>query len=78
MMAGMKTVRVALVAGIGVLIAAAPAGAATPMLASQKYQWYYWTAPILALSGVGMIFFLSGGYIMKVLFPKYRGRKVKE
>jgi len=27
---------------------------------------------------VGLILALSGGYLKKVLFPKYRGRKVEE
>jgi hypothetical protein len=78
MMTGMKTARVALTAAVGVLAVAAPAGAATPVVASQKYQWFYWLAPIIAIAVVFAVIALSGGYIMKVLFPKYRGRKVKE
>ena len=52
--------------------------AAMPVLANQSYAWFYWAAPILAVSGVGLILALSGGYVKKVLFPKYRGRKVEE
>jgi hypothetical protein len=52
--------------------------AAMPVLANQNYPWFYWAAPILAISGVGMILALWGGYVKKVLFPKYRGRKVTE
>ena len=78
MMAGMKTVRVALLAAAALVAIAAPAGAATPVLASQKYQWYYWAAPILVLAGVAAVVGLSGGYVKKVIIPKYRGRKVQE
>jgi glycerol uptake facilitator-like aquaporin len=77
MMAGMKTARVAGLATTAVLLAASPAGATT-VLANQKYAWFYWVAPILAVSAVAMIIALWGGYIRKVLFPKYRGRKVEE
>lgn len=52
--------------------------AAMPVLANQNYAWFYWAAPILAVSGVLLIGALWGGYIVKVVFPKYRGRKVKE
>jgi hypothetical protein len=75
---GMRLVRLGVLAALGLLVAAAPAGAATPVLGTAMYPWFYWAAPILALSGVALILMLWGGYIMKVLFPKYRGRKVKE
>ena len=78
MMSAVRVVRVACLSALGVLVVAAPAGASTPVLATAKYPWFYWLAPILTVSGVGMIFALWGGYLMKVLFPKYRGRKVKE
>ncbi len=48
------------------------------MLADQKFQWFYWLAPILMLSFVGVLFALSGGYVKKVLLPKYRGKRVEE
>ncbi len=78
MMAGMKPVRVALLVGAAVLLAAAPAGATTSVLATQEYQWYYWAAPILVVAGLFAILALSGGYVKNVLIPKYRGRKVPE
>lgn len=71
----MKIVRLALLACsalAGVVLTAAPAAAATPMLAAKP--WFYWVAPILVLSGVGMIGFLVLGYYLRVLRPKYRGR----
>jgi hypothetical protein len=41
-------------------------------------MWFYWLAPILTVSVVGFVVSLWGGYIRKVLFPKYRGRKVQD
>jgi hypothetical protein len=40
---------------------------------SQKF-WFYWIAPILVLSTIGIIVFLVLGYYLRVLRPKYRGR----
>jgi hypothetical protein len=77
MMAGMHATRVATLATVGVLLSASPAGAAT-LVANQQYAWFYWTAPLLAFSAIGLIFALWGGYIRKVLIPKYRGRKVRD
>lgn len=77
MMAGVRALRVATLTTIGVLAGASPAGATT-LVANQQYAWFYWTAPILAFSALGLIFMLWGGYIRKVLIPKYRGRKVRE
>jgi hypothetical protein len=78
MMAGVRPVRAAALAALGLLLAAAPAGAATPVLANQKYPWFYWAAPILTITAVLLILAVWAGYTTKVLFPKYRGRKVKE
>lgn len=78
MMAAMRAVRAAALSAILVLAAAAPAGAATPVVGNAAYPWFYWAAPILAVSGVMIILMLSGGYLKKVIFPKYRGRKVEE
>ena len=36
--------------------------------------WFYWVAPILVLSTLGIIVFLVLGYYLRVLRPKYRGR----
>ena len=38
--------------------------------------WFYWAAPLLFLAGIGIIGMLMLGYYVKVLRPKYRGRKV--
>ena len=76
MMAGVKTVRLVSLTAVGLLGFAAPAGASTPIVAG--YMWYYWLAPILTVSAVGMVLSLWSGYIRKVLLPKYRGRKVQD
>jgi hypothetical protein len=76
MMAGVQTVRLALMSVGGLLVFASPAGASTPVVAG--HLWFYWFAPILFVSTVGAVLFLWGGYIRKVLFPKYRGRKVQD
>ena len=70
----MKTLRIAVLTAITVAVGAAPAGAA-PVLADDQYKWFYWVAPILALSAIGMILLLGGEYIRRVLVPKFFGRK---
>ncbi|HEY5165897.1 MAG TPA: hypothetical protein VIJ44_08100 [Acidimicrobiia bacterium] len=72
----MKTVRLAAVTVGGLLVFASPAGASTPVVAGQ--MWYFWLAPILTVSAIGFVLSLWSGYIRKVLFPKYRGRKVQD
>jgi hypothetical protein len=76
MMAGVKPVRLVSLTAAGLLGFAAPAGASTPIVAS--HMWYYWLAPILTVSAAGLVLSVWGGYIRKVLFPKYRGRKVQD
>ena len=41
-------------------------------------QWFYWIAPILAVSFILMLLGLGGGYVRKILLPKYRGKRVEE
>jgi len=55
-------------------VSAAPAGAA-PVLAADRYKWFYWIGPILALSFIGLIGAMCFGYYMRVLRPKWRGRQ---
>ena len=73
----MKTVRLVWLTATAFLLAAAPAGAATTVLANSRYQWFWWVAPILAVSFNFLLLPLGGGYIKKILLPKYRGRKVE-
>jgi hypothetical protein len=47
------------------------------VLADSQYQWFYWIAPILALSFLGIVVMLSMGYVRKVLIPRYRGKRVE-
>jgi hypothetical protein len=56
--------------------AAAPAGAA-PLLANEKYKWFYWAAPILAVLFFLMVVGLCAMYVRKVVLPRYRGRRVE-
>jgi hypothetical protein len=48
------------------------------LLADDQYKWFYWIAPILVLSFLGIVAMLSVGYFRKVLLPRYRGRRVEE
>ena len=48
------------------------------VLANQKYEWFWWIAPLLVLSGLLVIGMLSGGYVRKVLIPRVKGRRVEE
>src|SRR5260370_35140482 len=77
MMARMHAGRVAALVAVGVLVSASPAGATT-VLANQQDPWFYWIAPILAVVAVLSIVGLTLGYSRKALFPKYRGRKVRD
>jgi len=58
-----------------VAVLAAPAAAATPVLADQRFQWFYWIGFALVLSFVGWLIMMAIGYYVKVLRPKYRGQK---
>lgn len=46
------------------------------LLADDQYQWFWWLAPILVVSALGLIAALSGGYVRKVLIPRVKGRRV--
>ena len=48
------------------------------VLADDRYKWFYWIAPILAVSFLGVVALLSAGYIRKVIIPRYRGKRVEE
>jgi uncharacterized membrane protein YkvI len=59
------------------VVTAAPAGAA-PVLAADRYKWYYWIGPLLMVGAVLFLIALGVGYYLKVLRPKYRGRPVNK
>lgn len=46
------------------------------VLANDQYQWFWWIAPILVVSGLLIIGMLSGDYVRKVLIPKVKGKRV--
>jgi hypothetical protein len=48
------------------------------VLADDRYKWFYWIAPILAVSFLLVVVMLSAGYIRKVMLPRYRGKRVEE
>ncbi len=48
------------------------------VLANAERAWFWWLAPILVLSALLVIGLLSGGYVRKVLIPRYKGRRVEE
>jgi hypothetical protein len=63
-----------LVLGALVMLAA-PAGAATPVVADSQFKWFYWIGPLLALSFVGWLVMMAVGYYVRVLRPRWRGQK---
>ena len=54
---------------------AAPAGAATPVLAQEKFKWFYWIGFVLAASLVLWLLATLVGYYLRVIRPKHRGRE---
>jgi small neutral amino acid transporter SnatA (MarC family) len=66
---------IAVLAAAMLVTIAAPAGAATTVLADSKYQWFYWIGPILAVSFLGWLIMMAAGYYVRVLRPKWRGQK---
>lgn len=57
--------------------ASAPAGAG-PVLAADRYKWFYWVGPLLLLASILFLVALAAGYYIRVLRPKYRGRPVRK
>jgi hypothetical protein len=53
---------------------ASPAGAATPVLANEKFKWFYWIGFILAASMALFLLATAVGYYIRVIRPKHRGR----
>jgi uncharacterized membrane protein YgdD (TMEM256/DUF423 family) len=66
---------IAMLAALAVM--ATPAGAG-PVLADDRYKWFYWIGPLLLLGAVLFLFALAAGYYVRVLRPKYRGRPVRK
>jgi hypothetical protein len=55
---------------------ATPAGAATPVLASEKFKWFYWIGFVLAASLALWLLATAVGYYIRVIRPKHRGREI--
>lgn len=47
------------------------------LLGNEDYQWFYWIAPILAVSFLLALGGLTMGYIRKVMIPRHKGRRVE-
>ena len=79
----MKSVRAAYVVTLSMIVlavsavpaAAAPAFSDSPVLASDKYKWFYWLGFILAFSLILWIIATIIGYYIRVIRPKHRGRE---
>lgn len=54
---------------------ASPAGAATPVLANEKFKWFYWIGFVLAASMALWLLATAVGYYVRVIRPKHRGRQ---
>lgn len=76
----MKIVRIAalpLFLLVVLAVAAAPAGAG-PVLAAERYKWFFWVGPLLLGASILLVVALAAGYYIRVLRPKYRGRPVRK
>ena len=70
--------RVAYVVTLSVVTLAAlatPAAAATPVLANEKFKWFYWIGFVLAASLVLWLLATLVGYYIRVIRPRHRGRE---
>jgi thiosulfate reductase cytochrome b subunit len=73
-----KSVRAAYVVTLSMIVLAAsagPAAATTPVLASDKFKWFYWIGFVLAASLVLWLLATLVGYYIRVIRPKHRGRE---
>ncbi len=53
----------------------AMAAGATPVLANEKFKWFYWIGFILAASMALWLLRTAVMYYVKVVRPKHRGRE---
>jgi uncharacterized membrane protein YgdD (TMEM256/DUF423 family) len=63
---------------LAVLVATAAPASAGPVLANERYKWFYWVGPLLMIGAILFLGALGVGYYIKVLRPKYRGRPVNK
>ena len=69
-----RLVYVATLSLVALTTLAAPAGAATPVLANEKFKWFYWIGFVLAASMALWLLATAIGYYVRVIRPKHRGR----
>jgi hypothetical protein len=60
---------------VALVALAAPAAAATPVLADDQFKWFYWIGFVLAASLVLWLLATLVGYYLRVIRPKHRGRE---
>ena len=60
---------------VALVALATPAAAATPVLANEKFKWFYWIGFILAASMALWLLRTAVMYYVKVVRPKHRGRE---
>ncbi|MET0276276.1 MAG: hypothetical protein ABW073_09865 [Acidimicrobiia bacterium] len=70
-----RVVSIVVVATALVVLVANPASA-SPVLADDDYKWFYWAGPLIGLSLFMLICAIGIGYYVRVMRPKYRGRRV--
>jgi thiosulfate reductase cytochrome b subunit len=70
-----RVVYVVSISLITVAALAAPAAASTPVLADERFKWFYWIGFILAASLVLWLLATLVGYYFRVIRPKHRGRE---
>jgi hypothetical protein len=63
---------------LAVIVTTAAPAAAGPVLAADRYKWFYWVGPLLMIGSILFLAALGVGYYIKVLRPKYRGRPVNK
>jgi hypothetical protein len=61
---------------VALVVLAAPATAATPVLADQKFKWFYWLGVVLVAGLVLWLLATLVGYYVRVIRPKHRGREI--
>jgi len=66
---------VATLSSMALLTLASPAGAATPVVASEKFKWFYWIGFVLAASLALWLLATLVGYYVRVIRPEHRGRQ---
>jgi zinc transporter ZupT len=72
-----RLVPISVLSATALVLLASPAGAATaaPVLANEKFKWFYWIGFALVASLALWLLATAVGYYVRVLRPKWRGRQ---